>query len=82
MAVAMVMQAGERQLHFRLYQPVERAALGSTANQHHRTSHYRFGLNKRCRDKRSCETPRSEASEHRRFIELLAANIARWHAVG
>jgi hypothetical protein len=42
MAVAMAMQAGERQLHFRLYQPVERAALGPTANQLHRTSHYRF----------------------------------------
>jgi hypothetical protein len=42
MAVAMVMQAGERQLHFRLYQAVQHAALGSTANQLHRTSHYRF----------------------------------------
>jgi hypothetical protein len=41
-AVAMVVQAGERQLHFRLYQPVEHAALGPTANQLHRTSHYRF----------------------------------------
>jgi hypothetical protein len=42
MAVAMVMQAGESQLHFRLYQAVQHAALGSTANQLHRTSHYRF----------------------------------------
>ena len=41
-AMAMAMQAGERQLHFRLYQPVEHAALGPTANQLHRTSHYRF----------------------------------------
>ena len=39
---AMVMQAGESQLHFRLYQAVQHAALGSTANQLHRTSHYRF----------------------------------------
>jgi hypothetical protein len=42
MAVAMVMQAGESQLHFRLYQAVQHAALGSTANELHRTSHYRF----------------------------------------
>jgi hypothetical protein len=41
-ALAMVMQAGERQLHLRLYQPVEHASLGPTANQLHRTSHYRF----------------------------------------
>src|ERR1700747_1954792 len=38
-------------------------------------------LNKRCPAKPSCETPKSEASEHRRFIELLAANIARCTAV-
>jgi hypothetical protein len=55
-AVAMVMQAGERQLHFRLYQPVEHAALGPTANQLHRTT--ASCLNKRCRGKRSCETPK------------------------
>jgi hypothetical protein len=42
MAVAMVMQAGERRLHFRPYQAVQHATLGSTANQLHRTSHYRF----------------------------------------
>ena len=82
MAVAMAMQAGERQLHFRLYQAVQHAALGSTANQLHRTSHYRFvSSDKRCPAKPSCETPKSEAGEHRRFIDFPAANITRWHAV-